>query len=136
MCQKNTISKLSKRFALRIIKLYKFLLEEKHEYIMSKQVYRSGTSIGANIAESRNAQSRADFINKLSIALKEADETKYWLELLHESETISDKQFDSIINDLKIIIGTLIRIIKKNERRQSKMILVFFHLFTFSPFHL
>ena len=135
MCQKNTISKLSKRFALRIIKLYKFLLEEKHEYIMSKQVYRSGTSIGANIAESRNAQSRADFINKLSIALKEADETKYWLELLHESETISDKQFDSIINDLKIIIGTLIRIIK-NERRQSKMILVFFHLFTFSPFHL
>ena len=113
MCQKNTISKLSKRFALRIIKLYKFLLEEKHEYIMSKQVYRSGTSIGANIAESRNAQSKADFINKLSIALKEADETKYWLELLHESETISDKQFDSIINDLKIIIGTLIRIIKK-----------------------
>ena len=112
MCQKNTISKLSKRFALRIIKLYKFLLEEKHEYIMSKQVYRSGTSIGANIAESRNAQSKADFINKLSIALKEADETKYWLELLHESETISDKQFDSIINDLKIIIGTLIRIIK------------------------
>ena len=83
MCQKNTISKLSKRFALRIIKLYKFLLEEKHEYIMSKQVYRSGTSIGANIAESRNAQSKADFINKLSIALKEADETKYWLELLH-----------------------------------------------------
>ena len=136
MCQKNTISKLSKTFALRIIKLYKFLLEEKHEYIMSKQVYRSGTSIGANIAESRNAQSRADFINKLSIALKEADETKYWLELLHESETISDKQFDSIINDLKIIIGTLIRIIKKNERRRSKMILVLFHLFTFSPFHL
>ncbi len=113
MYQKNTISRLSKSFALRVIKLYKYLLEEKHEYIMSKQVYRSGTSIGANIAESRNAQSKADFINKLSIALKEADETKYWLELLHESETINDKQFDSIINDLKIIIGTLIKIIKK-----------------------
>lgn len=77
MYQKNTISRLSKSFALRVIKLYKYLTEEKHEYIMAKQVYRSGTSIGANIAESRNAQSTADFINKLSIALKEADETMY-----------------------------------------------------------
>ncbi len=113
MNNKNTISRLSKSFALRIIKLYKFLLEEKHEYIMSKQVYRSGTSIGANIAESRNAQSHADYIKKLNIALKEADETMYWLELLHESETIDDQQFDSISNDLNIIIGTLINIIKK-----------------------
>lgn len=113
MNNKNTISRLSKSFALRIIKLYKFLLEEKHEYIMSKQVYRSGTSIGANIAESRNAQIHADYINKLNIALKEADGTMYWLELLHESETIDDQQFDSISNDLNIIIGTLINIIKK-----------------------
>lgn len=113
MYQKNTISRLSKSFALRVIKLYKYLLEEKHEYIMSKQVYRSGTSIGANIAESRNAQSKADFINKLSIALKEADETMYWLELLHESENIDNKQFESMSNDLNIIIGTLIKIIKK-----------------------
>ena len=113
MNQKNTISKLSKSFALRIIRLYKYLLEEKHEYIMSKQVYRSGTSIGANIAESRNAQSRADFINKLSIALKEADETMDWLELLHDSDTIDEKQFESLANDLNIIIGTLINIIKK-----------------------
>ena len=112
MYQKNTISRLSKSFALRVIKLYKYLLEEKHEYIMSKQVYRSGTSIGANIAESRNAQSKADFINKLSIALKEADETMYWLELLHESEKIDNKQFESMSNDLNIIIGTLIKIIK------------------------
>ena len=113
MYQKNTISRLSKSFALRVIKLYKYLLEERHEYIMSKQVYRSGTSIGANIAESRNAQSKADFINKLSIALKEADETMYWLELLHESENIDNKQFESMSNDLNIIIGTLIKIIKK-----------------------
>lgn len=113
MERKNTISKLSKNFALRIIKLYKYLLDEKREFIMSKQIYRSGTSIGANIAESRNAQSRADFIYKLSVALKEADETKYWLELLHESETISDRQFESIVNDLQIIIGTLVKIIKK-----------------------
>lgn len=113
MYQKNTISRLSKSFALRVIKLYKYLTEEKHEYIMAKQVYRSGTSIGANIAESRNAQSTADFINKLSIALKEADETMYWLELLHESENIDGKQFESMSNDLNVIIGTLIRIIKK-----------------------
>lgn len=113
MYQKNTIFRLSKSFALRAIKLYKYLIEEKHEYIMAKQVYRSGTSIGANIAESRNAQSKADFINKLSIALKEADETMYWLELLHESENIDDKQFESMANDLNVIIGTLIRIIKK-----------------------
>lgn len=113
MYQKNTIFRLSKSFALRAIKLYKYLIEEKHEYIMAKQVYRSGTSIGANIAESRNAQSKADFINKLSIALKEADETMYWLELLHESENIDDKQFESVANDLNVIIGTLIRIIKK-----------------------
>ena len=113
MYQKNTISRLSKSFALRAIKLYKYLIEEKHEYIMAKQVYRSGTSIGANIAESRNAQSKADFINKLSIALKEADETMYWPELLHESENIDDKQFESMANDLNVIIGTLIRIIKK-----------------------
>lgn len=120
MNNKNTISRLSKSFALRIIKLYKFLLEEKHEYIMSKQVYRSGTSIGANIAESRNAQSTADFINKLSIALKEADETEYWLELLHESETIDDKQFESIISDLKVIIGTLTKIIKKLKEKAKQ----------------
>lgn len=116
MKEKSTISKLSKNFALRIIRLYKYLLEEKRELIMSKQVYRSGTSIGANIAESRNAQSKADFINKLSIALKEADETMYWLELLHESDTIDDKQFYSIVNDLNTIIGTLINIIKKQKR--------------------
>lgn len=120
MNQKNTISILSKKFALRMIKLYKYLLEEKHEYIMSKQVYRSGTSIGANIAESSNAQSTADFINKLSIALKEADETEYWLELLHESETIDDKQFESIISDLKVIIGTLTKIIKKLKEKAKQ----------------
>ena len=89
----NLMEELSIKFALRIIKLYKYLCEEKKEFIMSKQVYRSGTSIGANIAESKTAQSDADFINKLSIALKEANETKYWLVLLHESGTLSDEEF-------------------------------------------
>ena len=120
MLQNNVISTLSKRFALRIIRLYKYLTEEKREYVMARQVYRSGTSIGANIAESENAQSPADFINKLSIALKEADETQYWLELLYESKTIDDNEFESLSNDLKTIIGTLINIINKIKAKNQK----------------
>jgi four helix bundle protein len=111
----NVMEELSIKFALRIIKLYKYLIEEKNEYVMSKQVYRSGTSIGANIAESKTAQSDADFVSKLSIALKEANETKYWLVLLHESETISDEEYNSIENDINTIIGSLIKIIKKKK---------------------
>ena len=111
----NVMEDLSIKFALRIIKLYKYLVEEKKEYIMSKQVYRSGTSIGANIAEGKTAQSEADFINKLSIALKEANETKYWLTLLYKSETISKEEFLSIENDINTIIGTLIIILKKKK---------------------
>ena len=111
----NVMEELSIKFALRIIKLYKYLIEEKNEHVMSKQVYRSGTSIGANIAESKTAQSDADFISKLSIALKEANETKYWLVLLHESETISDDEYNSIENDINTIIGSLIIIIKKKK---------------------
>ena len=114
----NLMEELSIKFALRIIKLYKYLCEEKKEFIMSKQVYRSGTSIGANIAESKTAQSDADFINKLSISLKEANETKYWLVLLHESGTLSDEEFQSIENDINTIIGTLIIIIKKKKGLQ------------------
>jgi four helix bundle protein len=112
------MEELSIKFALRVIKLYKYLFEEKKEYIMSKQLYRSGTSIGANIAESKTAQSDADFINKLSISLKEANETKYWLVLLHESGYLSDEEFQSIENDINTIIGTLIIIIKKKKGLQ------------------
>jgi four helix bundle protein len=86
---------------------------------MSKQIYRCGTSIGANIAESMNAQSRADFASKLSISLKEATETKYWLELLHESDYINEQQFFSIVNDLNIIIGTLINTLKKTKNNEK-----------------
>ena len=82
---------------------------------MAKQIYRSGTSIGANIAESKAAQSDADFVSKMSIALKEAYETRYWLTLLHESETIDDAEYDSIDNDAKVIVGTLTNIIKKRK---------------------
>ena len=81
----NVLYKLGKTFALRIIKLYTYLCDEKKEYVISKQIYRCGTSIGANIAESIYAQSEADYVNKLKISLKEASETRYWLELLYES---------------------------------------------------
>ena len=103
----NVIYKLSKRFALRIIKLY----------TISKQLYRSATSIGANIAESTYAQSDADFVHKLKISLKEASESKYWLELLFESEVLSEDQYHSLINDLNTIIGTIINIINKIEAK-------------------
>ena len=113
----NVIYKLSKAFALRIIKLYTYLCDEKKEFVISKQVYRSGTSIGANIAESIYAQSEADYINKLKISLKEASETKYWLELLYESECINEAQFYSLSNELSIIIGTTINIINKLNKK-------------------
>ena len=115
MTHDNTLYDLSKKFALRIIHLYQFLVEKKKEYVMSKQVFRSGTSIGANIAESMNAQSRADFVSKLSVALKEATETKYWLELLHDSDYLMDNEFDSIVNDVNIIIGTLVNTLKSTK---------------------
>ena len=113
MDRNNTIASLTKDFALRIVKLYKFMTEEKREYVMSKQVLRSGTSIGANVRESIYAQSRADFVSKMSIALKESGETEYWLELLHEAEYIDDKAYESISNDNSKISATLINIIKK-----------------------
>ena len=111
---------LSKKFAIRCINLYLYLKDEKHEYVMSKQIYRSGTGIGANIAEAQFAQSDADYVSKLSIALKEAAETMYWLELLHETEYISPKQYDSLLNDVKTITGTLVNIINKIKQRMEK----------------
>ena len=111
----NLIARLSLDFALRLVKLRKYLSETKNEYILSKQILRSGTSIGANIYESEHAQSKDDFLAKLYISLKEANETKYWLELLHLSDYIDDNQYESIINDLGKIIGTLVNIIKKTK---------------------
>ena len=113
----NVIYKLGKTFALRIIKLYTYLCDEKKEYVISKQIYRCGTSIGANIAESIYAQSEADYINKLKISLKEASETRYWLELLYESSIIDELQYQSLLNDLSTIIGTTINIINKINKK-------------------
>ena len=95
----NTAKYKSKRFAVRIIKLYRYLTEEKHEYVMSKQLLRCGTSVGANLAEAECAISRKDFLAKVYIALKECAETKYWLELLEETEYLTNSQFQSIYED-------------------------------------
>ena len=111
----NQIQIESKAFAIRIIKLYKYLKENKQVYVLSKQVLRSGTSIGANVRESVNAQSRMDFINKLNIALKEANETEYWLELLHESDYLNEDEFTSIYNDCGKIAATLTKIIRTTK---------------------
>ena len=119
MLRDNLIADLTENFALRIIDMYRYLRKEKHEYVMSLQVYRSGTSIGANVSESKNAQSKADFVSKLSIALKEAGETEFWLRLLYKSQTISEVEFNSIQNALNIIIGTLIKIIKKTKENMT-----------------
>ena len=108
----NAIQEKSRDFAIRIINCYKFLTEEKKEFVMSKQLLRAGTSIGANTRESKNAQSKNDFLNKLSIALKEADETDYWLDLLHATNYIDDMKFETLANDCNEIIAYLTSIIK------------------------
>lgn len=102
-------------FALRIINAYKYMINEKQEFIMSKQMLRSGTAIGALVKEAEFAESRNDFIHKLSIALKEANETGYWLTLLHEADYISDDSFVSIQADCAELIRLLVSIIKTSR---------------------
>ena len=118
MKNSNLIVDKSMNFAVRTVNLYKFLKNEKSEYILSKQLLRSGTSIGANIKEAIRAQSKADFNTKMHIALKEASETEYWLELLEKTEYITKAQAESMLNDCVEIIKILISItktIKKNS---------------------
>jgi four helix bundle protein len=121
MPRKESILKIkTEQFASRIIKLYQYLINEHKENVMSKQIYRSGTSIGANVAESINSQSNADFINKLSIALKEANETEYWLKNLHSAKLIEDKGYLSLQKDNEEIIKILVSSIKTMKQKQTK----------------
>ena len=106
------VQEKSFHFAVRIVNLCKFLQNEKQEYILYKQLFRCGTSIGANVAEAQQAQSRADFVSKLNIALKEACETDYWLRLLHETNYLTESAFQSIISDCRELEKLLISIIK------------------------
>lgn len=109
--KENAIKDKSYQFALRIIRFYKYLVENKKEFIIAKQILRGGTSIGANVEEANQAESKADFIHKLSIANKEANETHYWLRLLRDSDII-DKEHLSLQNDREELIRLLTAIIK------------------------
>ena len=115
----NVIVNKSKAFAIRIIRLYKYLCTEKKEFVLSKQLLRSGTSIGANVKEAIRGQSKDDFAHKMNISLKEASETEYWLELLFETDYITEQQFNSIIADCTELIKILTTIIK-SSRREGK----------------
>lgn len=117
--KENVIMRKSFAFSVRIVNLYKYLSEQKKEYVISKQIYRSGTSIGANIAEAQRAQSTADFVAKMKIALKEANETQYWLQLLHETNYITEKEFTSVHNDLLEILKILTAICKHYPQRNQ-----------------
>ena len=114
----NVVFKKTSDFAIRIVKLYKFLVSNGEE-VMSKQILRSGTSIGANVSEAIYGQSELDFISKFSIALKETSETQYWLYLLHKTEYISDEQYLSLKADCDEIIKILTAIVKITKAKQQ-----------------
>ena len=111
----NFLLNKSKKFAVRVINLYKFLNSEKNEYVLSKQLLRSGTSIGANIREANHAQTKKEFISKMQISLKEASETEYWLELLFETNFISEVEFKSIYSDCSELNKLLIDSLKTSK---------------------
>ena len=114
-----SIHELSYDFGCRITRLFQYLTEdaEYKEYVISKQIYRSGTSIGANVRESKHAQSDADFLSKMSIAYKEADETDFWLNLLHDNGYINESQFESLNKDNDRILKILTSIVKTMKQK-------------------
>lgn len=118
--RENVVMNKSYAFALRIIKLYKYLVSDQKEFVLSKQILRSGTSIGALVKKSEHAQSKADFINKMNIALKEANETEYWLMLLKDSLYIEEKSFNSIHSENVELIKLLVSIVKSSKETLKK----------------
>lgn len=120
--QKAGIHELSYDFGCRITRLFQYLTEdaEYKEFVMSKQVYRSGTSVGANVRESKHAQSDADFLSKMSIAYKEADESDYWLNLLHDNGYLNDEQFESLSHDCIRLVKVLTSIVKTMREKLNK----------------
>ena len=113
--ERGTVREKSMNFAVRIVRLNKYLNEQKHEYVIAKQVLRSGTSIGANIAEAQQGISKKIFIAKMGIALGEATETKYWLELLMRTEYITTEEYNSIVEDCKELERMLTSIVKTSR---------------------
>ena len=108
--KENVIVDKSLDFAVRIVNLRKFLVNEHNEYVMSKQLLRCGTSIGANVAEAQRGQSKADFLAKMTIALKEANETEYWLKLLYRTQYLTKEQYESMNVDIQELLGLLVSI--------------------------
>ena len=118
MKEDNVVQEKSYAFALRVVKLAKWLQSEKKEFVLSKQLLRSGTSVGANVEEAIGGQSERDFLSKMSIAYKEALESHYWLRLLHDSGELSDTQFNSIIQDrdeLLKLTGSICKTLRKKN---------------------
>jgi four helix bundle protein len=113
--KENAVRDKSFAFALRVVKLAKFLEDKKREFVLSRQVLRSGTAIGALVRESEHAESKADFVHKMSIALKEANETSYWLELLYQGEYIDKESFESIHTDSDEVIKLLVAIVRTSK---------------------
>ncbi len=111
----NVVQDKSLAFAIRIVNVYKYLIDEKKEYILSKQILRSGTAIGALVREAQYAESNPDFIHKMSIALKEANETEYWILLLYKTDYIQQNAFESLLIDIKELLKLLISIIKSKK---------------------
>ena len=107
-------------FAIRIINLYKFLVENKREYVLSKQLLRSGTAVGALVREAQNAESSADFVHKLGVAQKENDETLYWLELLFETNYLDENEYNSIQNDANELLKMIRSAILTSKRKSKK----------------
>ncbi|MEZ5196288.1 MAG: four helix bundle protein [Bacteroidales bacterium] len=114
---RNIVLDKSFDFAVRIVKLNKYLVSEKKEFTLSKQVLRSGTAIGALVREAQHAESNADFIHKLSIALKEANETDYWLLLLQKTDYVAENIYDSLYSDIQELIKLLVSIIKSSKTK-------------------
>lgn len=115
----NILKDKSMEFAIRIVKLYQYLSDEKKEYIISKQILRSGTAIGALYREAEHAESKKDFIHKLAIAQKECNETLYWIELLHKTNIVDDIQSKSIDEDCRELMALLISIIKTTKKNMN-----------------
>ena len=112
---KNILKDKSYAFAIRVVNLYKYLVKEKREFVISKQILRSGTSIGALIREAEFAQSKVDFINKMSIALKEANETNYWIDILSETKFINYKMYESLKFDSEEVLKILVSTVKTSK---------------------
>jgi four helix bundle protein len=117
---KSIVAEKSYRFAIRIVRLYKFLVDEKREHVLSKQLLRSGTAVGALLKEAEHAQSKPEFLNKVNIALKEANETGYWLMLLKDTDYISIKEFDCINTGVEELLKLLISIVKTTKSRLNR----------------